>query len=503
MSSPENFRPNNLPEIQEPKNSPSNSDVLTIPLTPFRISGEDSDLLEKPWYMNEQGYAEYQILAEDGTQENILLHNIIATRKANHPVTQKDLIFHKDEDPTNNQRNNIEKISGVEIEVFIARAKGKTIKEIATASMCNEDTIKSNIRNVLGKISVETPLSAILFLIKNGQIDPLDITTAENFQKIVNLSARKKEILIELSTSGATNEQLSQKFIIEVDTIKQHMTAICHTLGVKNRISAAMVYLGAEKQGYLDETKPTFLTPPENHTHTIFEPTLAVLSERANGYTNKETATRLGIPITTVRSRLDTIYKNLGVHSLTEAVELLVQEKKIDPIAITTPKEKLREQFPRTYKINKSELKVLFERAKGQANQSIADTFVISEETVKSHVKHALKKLDVDWIAQALILLVQEKRLDPLAITTPEERANLKTLTKTEYKLLQHFSETGISHRELSDPLGKAMDTIKHQMTRIHGKLQFGEEWEEVTKIRSLIIFLAAKQEEIVKKFQQ
>jgi DNA-binding CsgD family transcriptional regulator len=73
------------------------------------------------------------------------------------------------------------------------------------------------------------------------------------------------------------------------------------------------------------------------------------------------------------------------------------------------------------------ELEVLELLARGATNAQIAARFVISEQTVKSHVKHILKKLDVGNRTEAALRYVQlyghPSRLDPPQAGVPTARA--------------------------------------------------------------------------------
>ncbi len=54
-----------------------------------------------------------------------------------------------------------------------------------------------------------------------------------------NLSEREKEVL-ELLTLGYTNNEISKKLSVVVDTTKAHISAILDKMCVENRIQAAI-----------------------------------------------------------------------------------------------------------------------------------------------------------------------------------------------------------------------------------------------------------------------
>lgn len=72
------------------------------------------------------------------------------------------------------------------------------------------------------------------------------------------------------------------------------------------------------------------------------------------------------------------------------------------------------------------ELEVLELLAKGASNAQIADAFVISEQTVKSHVKHILKKLDVGNRTEAALRYVELYGRPP-STDSPEARPNSRS----------------------------------------------------------------------------
>jgi LuxR family maltose regulon positive regulatory protein len=63
------------------------------------------------------------------------------------------------------------------------------------------------------------------------------------------LSKRELEVL-QLLARGASNQEIAQKLVIAVDTVKRHISHIFSKLGVHNRIQAAKQ---AQKLSLLDE----------------------------------------------------------------------------------------------------------------------------------------------------------------------------------------------------------------------------------------------------------
>lgn len=67
-------------------------------------------------------------------------------------------------------------------------------------------------------------------------------------KKFLSLSGRESEVLREVAR-GKTNAQIADDLVISPATVKCHVSATIHKLGVKNRTGAAVV---AQKYGMVD-----------------------------------------------------------------------------------------------------------------------------------------------------------------------------------------------------------------------------------------------------------
>jgi DNA-binding NarL/FixJ family response regulator len=80
-------------------------------------------------------------------------------------------------------------------------------------------------------------------------------------------------------------------------------------------------------------------------------------------------------------------------------------------LASPEPKPKLR-KAENDVSLTKQELRVLGMMAKGMDNASIASALVVSRNTVKSHVRKVLRKLDVSDRTQAAIWAIRNGMVD-------------------------------------------------------------------------------------------
>ena len=119
------------------------------------------------------------------------------------------------------------------------------------------------------------------------------------------------------------------------------------------------------------------------------------IHDGAVGYLSKETAPE---------KIVEAIYAAASKHTLfdptllSQALQGAVEPMPAEPELTDTPAEMLSER----------ELEVLRLIAVGMSNSSIAQTLNISLTTVKTHVQHILKKLDVDDRTQAALWAVNE-----------------------------------------------------------------------------------------------
>lgn len=67
-----------------------------------------------------------------------------------------------------------------------------------------------------------------------------ELTTEGGNQKLLRLNLRERDIL-ELLSKGLSNQEISQKLILSVGTIKWHTSNIYGKLGVRNRTQSVTV----------------------------------------------------------------------------------------------------------------------------------------------------------------------------------------------------------------------------------------------------------------------
>jgi serine/threonine-protein kinase len=131
------------------------------------------------------------------------------------------------------------------------------------------------------------------------------------------LTPREREVL-ELLSTGCTNEEIARHLGISLDGVKYHVSGIFRRLRVTSRREAASLHLGTEG-GVL--------------THREQE----VIELLSTGLTNEEIARRLGISLEGVKYHVSGILRRLDVESRREAASLHLRVAGIGRLAALAP----------------------------------------------------------------------------------------------------------------------------------------------------------------------
>ena len=105
-----------------------------------------------------------------------------------------------------------------------------------------------------------------------------------------------------------------------------------------------------------------------------------------------------------------------GIKVIAEGESLLspsITRKLINEFAQTTPSSMDRESATKLDSLTEREMEVLQLVSHGNSNQEIADALIVSEGTVKTHVKRVLSKLDVRDRTQAVIFAYNSGIIHP------------------------------------------------------------------------------------------
>lgn len=154
------------------------------------------------------------------------------------------------------------------------RLKLTETKLIVVADRCTEDGKLSMSREgVHGIILRREPISKIIKCIRvvnageiwmdaqivsnvfkeytsfyHGSGENINPPTPFHFERLESLTSREKEIL-ELLSMSLTNEEIARGLFISIDTVKTHVRNIFEKLQVKNRVEAALVFVGSSRMG--------------------------------------------------------------------------------------------------------------------------------------------------------------------------------------------------------------------------------------------------------------
>ena len=78
----------------------------------------------------------------------------------------------------------------------------------------------------------------------SGSGERINQPTPNHHERLKIMTTREKEIL-ELLSMSLTNEEIARGLFISIDTVKTHVRNIFEKLGVKNRVEAVLIFIGA------------------------------------------------------------------------------------------------------------------------------------------------------------------------------------------------------------------------------------------------------------------
>lgn len=135
--------------------------------------------------------------------------------------------------PENDQGLNIP--SAQEQRILQLMTMGLTNIEIGEALEISDQTVKNHITHILKRLGTPDRTGAILHAFQNGMVEPLLITTTNDFSGYTELTDRERQVYKLLSTYGQTNSQLGESLFITEQTVKNHMTSVLRKLGAHDR----------------------------------------------------------------------------------------------------------------------------------------------------------------------------------------------------------------------------------------------------------------------------
>lgn len=212
--------------------------------------------------------------------------------------------------------------------------------------------------------------------------------------------------------------------------------------------------------------KPSILTQ-------LSDVQLRALQLLAAGFAYKTIGTQLGCTQKTLRHRFTRLYDRLAVTSGVEAALMLANGGLLDDQLITQRLDLKR--FKSLSKRQRDVLETLIE-GHGQANKQIAQTLVVSTDTVRGHLFRLNKKLGVSGsMTRAGVVIgywLYKKGLDEDTIA----------LTAQETEIFR-LAALGFGNREIATRVGLAYSTVKNHMSEKYTKLGVGGREEAVLRL--------------------
>lgn len=206
-----------------------------------------------------------------------------------------------------------------EIAVLRLRAQGHTNKEVGRILELAEVTVEKSLERVGEKQGTRNATQRILVALNEGEIMPEEVLERRD-PGILRRLLEDEEVLlnhmVQNNGENATNKGLAEITHWNYETIKDMLSAIGTKLETRNRFHTAAVYNAA-----------TMIPDLAGLTDRGVE----IVSRLAQGQSSKQMADEMQLGTDTIDDHRRRIFKNLRVHSSTQAVVKAVRYGVVDP----------------------------------------------------------------------------------------------------------------------------------------------------------------------------
>jgi DNA-binding NarL/FixJ family response regulator len=213
---------------------------------------------------------------------------------------------------------------------------------------------------------------------------------------LVDMPTRAETDVLRLLPTQFTARQIAENLFLSVNTVKSHQKRLHRKLGAHSRTEAVD---RANALGLLDPPDPRRREDVSSDPKPLLvdsptEAEIRVLQLLPTHLTAGQIAANLAISKNTIRTHIGHMYRKLGVHSRTEAVERASALGLLDP-----PDPRRREDVssdPKPQLVNPlttTETNVLRLLRSDLTTREIAKVLHVSVNTVKSHQKRLHQKL--------------------------------------------------------------------------------------------------------------
>lgn len=313
-----------------------------------------------------------------------------------------------------------------------------------------KDTVQLHLGKVGQKFGVSGRVGIAIVAVTRSYVSLEEAVSGLDPTRIDTLTNREIEVLLSMIRGGSANRAIAADLGISKETVGYHMKEILSKLGVRSRVSAALLFLARRGDTVEDIVKrlPSQAVVFEEKRPALNTRQQRVIRLAALGYTNKEIADQVSISEDGVKFHMSKILSVLQTGTRLEAVLKAVEQGIVIPEEAV---EKMNLNPLQVETLTQRDIKILQAMAKtGLSSDAIGEHLGISLETVKHHLKSIFKKLDVNNQIQATMVFLAYKRQIERA---ERNRTELIELFGTHYERLARYIASRIGSIDEAEDL--------------------------------------------------